>query len=61
MEGKTRIPVFRTVQEEAEFWDNHSVADFWEELEPEVIKPSDELTCDSVHESEDMGNCKDTK
>lgn len=29
-----RIPEFKTVQEEAAFWDTHSVADFWDDLEP---------------------------
>ncbi len=29
-----RIPEFRTVQEEAEFWDTHSTAEFEDEWEP---------------------------
>lgn len=32
MEGK-RIPTFKTVQEEAAFWDTHDIADYLDELE----------------------------
>jgi len=28
-----RIPKFKTLEEESEFWDTHSVADYWDELE----------------------------
>ncbi|OGO53235.1 MAG: hypothetical protein A2148_01870 [Chloroflexi bacterium RBG_16_68_14] len=28
-----KIPKFRTLEEESEFWDTHSVADYWDELE----------------------------
>ncbi len=31
--GVSRIPAFRTVEEEAEFWDIHSFTDFEDELE----------------------------
>jgi hypothetical protein len=30
---ESRIPTFRTVEEEAEFWDTHDSADFEDELE----------------------------
>jgi hypothetical protein len=30
---KSRIPTFSTIQEEAEFWDNHEITEFEEELE----------------------------
>jgi predicted DNA binding CopG/RHH family protein len=30
----SRIPEFKNRQEEAEFWDTHSIADFWDELKP---------------------------
>ena len=30
---KSRIPRFKTVEEEAEFWDTHSLADYEDELE----------------------------
>ncbi len=29
-----KIPDFKTAEEEAEFWETHSVSDYWEELEP---------------------------
>lgn len=32
-QAKSRIPHFKTVQEEADFWDTHSLADFEDELE----------------------------
>ena len=28
-----KIPKFKTLEEESEFWDTHSVADYWDELE----------------------------
>lgn len=28
-----RIPKFKSLQEESEFWDTHSVIDYWDELE----------------------------
>ena len=30
---KSRIPTFKTIEEAAEFWDTHSLADFEDELE----------------------------
>ena len=27
-----KIPKFKTLEEESEFWDTHSVADYWDEL-----------------------------
>lgn len=30
---KSRIPTFKTIEEAAEFWDEHSLADFEDELE----------------------------
>src|SRR5438105_11749374 len=32
--SKSRIPRFKNVEEAAEFWDTHSLADFEDELEP---------------------------
>lgn len=29
-----KIPKFRTLEEESEFWDTHSVLDYWDETEP---------------------------
>ncbi len=31
---KTQIPQFKSIQEEAEFWDTHSFADYWNEWKP---------------------------
>lgn len=28
-----KIPRFRTLKEESEFWDTHSVVDYWDQLE----------------------------
>jgi len=28
-----KIPKFKSLKEESEFWDTHSVLDFWDELE----------------------------
>lgn len=44
---KSRIPEFKSYEEEAKFWDTHSFADFWDELEDvdvifELKKPRDE-------------------
>jgi len=33
MKKKSRIPVFKNYKEEANFWDTHSFADYWDELE----------------------------
>lgn len=30
---KSRIPTFKTIDEEAEFWDTHSIEEFADELE----------------------------
>lgn len=35
---KSRIPDFKTIQEEAEFWDTHSFTDYWDELRPVKVK-----------------------
>lgn len=29
-----KLPVFQTDEEEAEFWDTHSTADYWDEMDP---------------------------
>lgn len=39
---KARIPDFRSLEEEAEFWDTHDLTEFEDELEPvefEIAKP----------------------
>ena len=35
---KSRIPVFKSVQEEAEFWDSHDTADFEDEFKPVKVR-----------------------
>lgn len=35
---RSRIPHFKTREEEAEFWDTHSLADFADELQPVRMK-----------------------
>lgn len=35
---KKQILKFKTREEEAKFWDNHSFADYWNELEPQEVK-----------------------
>ncbi len=47
MKKKTKIPKFKTYEEEAHFWDTHSVTDFKDETEDvgivfELDKPRDE-------------------
>jgi hypothetical protein len=39
-----RIPAFQNVEEEAMFWDTHSVVDFPDELQPTSIRVSTRLS-----------------
>ena len=39
-----KIPAFASYQEEAEFWDTHSFADYWEALPPVKVKVSPSLS-----------------
>lgn len=44
---KSRIPKFKSLEEEARFWDTHSFADYWDEFEDvdlvvELHKPKEE-------------------
>jgi len=34
MKKKLKIPKFKSYEEEAEFWDTHSFADYWDDLKP---------------------------
>ena len=36
---KSKIPTFKTIQEEARFWDTHDITDFMDELEPVTVAP----------------------
>ena len=33
-QNKNKIPEFKTVEEEAEFWDTHDFTDYWDETKP---------------------------
>jgi len=45
-EIKSKVPEFSSIQEEAEFWNTHSLADYWDEFEDEelVFEPEED-TC----------------
>jgi predicted DNA binding CopG/RHH family protein len=34
----SRIPEFASIEEEAAFWDTHSLADYWEEFKPVDVR-----------------------
>ena len=38
MKPKEPIPEFKSRQEEAEFWDTHDLADYWDELKPVKVR-----------------------
>ena len=42
MKKKSRIPKFNSYAEEAEWWDTHSVSDYWDEFTPVklIYKPA---------------------
>ena len=40
---KSRIPEFKTIEEEAEFWDTHDLADYWDEFKPVKVRFADKL------------------
>ena len=47
MTMKSKIPKFKSIEEEAEFWDTHSFADYWDKFKPvdlvvELSKPKEE-------------------
>lgn len=33
-----KIPRFKNIQEEAAFWDSHSITDYWETMEPVTVQ-----------------------
>ncbi len=37
------IPEFANREEEAEFWDTHDIADYWDELKPVKVKFSESI------------------
>jgi hypothetical protein len=42
--GKGRIPEFKSIAEEAEFWDTHDTTDFEDEFKPVRVRVSKNLT-----------------
>ena len=40
---KSRIPKFKTIEEEAEFWDTHDLTDYWDEFKPIKAQFADKL------------------
>lgn len=40
----SRIPEFASREEEAAFWDTHSISDFWDELRPVEVRFAEELS-----------------
>lgn len=43
---KSRIPDFKSREEEAEFWDTHSLADYWDEFKPIKVRFAKNLSYD---------------
>jgi len=41
---KSRIPEFKSIEEEAEFWDTHSLADYEDEFKPVRVKFASSLS-----------------
>ena len=35
---KEPIPEFKTIEQEAEFWDTHDLADYWDEFKPVKVR-----------------------
>ncbi|MCC6174205.1 MAG: hypothetical protein IT305_02780 [Chloroflexi bacterium] len=44
MQPKQPVPEFRTREEEAEFWDTHDFADYWDEWAPAQVSESKNLS-----------------
>ena len=41
---ESRIPTFANCEEEAAFWDNNDVSDYWDELQPAKLKVAKNLS-----------------
>ncbi|HEU5423542.1 MAG TPA: CopG family antitoxin [Nitrolancea sp.] len=41
---RPRIPEFTSREEEAEFWDTHDIADYWDDLKPVRVRFSQQLS-----------------
>ena len=44
MKSKEPIPTFASREQEAEFWDSHDLADYWDDFEPAKVRFSRNLT-----------------
>jgi hypothetical protein len=44
MRPKEPIPEFKSRQEEAEFWDTHDLADYWDEWKPVSVRFAENLS-----------------
>lgn len=44
IQRKERIPEFSSREEEAEFWDTHSLADYWDEFKPVRVSVAKNLS-----------------
>ena len=42
-QNRSRIPEFASREEEAEFWDTHDIADYWDELKPVKVRFSQKV------------------
>lgn len=43
-QAKNPIPDFESREEEAEFWDTHDMADYWDQLKPVDVRVAKNLT-----------------
>ena len=41
---KNPIPSFKSIQEEAEFWDTHDMADYWDQFKPVKVRVAQNLS-----------------
>lgn len=41
---KEPIPEFKSIEEEAEFWDTHNLADYWDDFKPVKVRFSKRLS-----------------
>ena len=41
---KKQIPEFKSIKEEAKFWDTHDLADYWDEFKPVKVRVAKKLS-----------------
>ena len=44
LKTKSRIPDFKSREEEAKFWDSNSMADYWDEMKPVSVRFAQNLS-----------------